>query len=103
MEYKHTVTEDYLHAMLRAEIYRVCNATGDNSAFTSCPYASHTAHEKLLATCKGCKRDTTELERAIQARKNAELHLKHVTEAETSSLRKSIDSHKIQPMEENLT
>ena len=103
MEFRHTVSDEYMHAMIRSDLYRVCNATGDSSAFSSCAYSSHKAHADLLATCKGCNRDTSELERAIEARNNAELHLKHVTEIETSYLRKAIDAHKIKPVEENLT
>jgi len=103
MELKHTVSDEYMHAMLRSELYRVCNATGDSLAFSSSAYSSHKAHADLLATCKGCNRDTSELERAIEARNNAELHLKHVTEIETSYLRKAVDSHRITAFEENLT
>ena len=95
--------DDYLHRVLRAEIYRVCNATGDNSAYSSCPYGSHKAHEDLLLTCIGCKRDTTELKRAMKARDDAEVYLKHVTNMETSYLRQAVDTHKIRPKEEDLT
>ena len=101
MEFKHT--DEYMHAILRAELYRVCNATFDNSAYSSSAYSSHKAHADLLATCKACNRDTTELERAIEARNNAELHLKHVTEIETSYLRKAVDSRNITAVEETLT
>ena len=94
-------TDEYIHGILRANIYRVCNATSDSTIYSSCPYGSHKAHEELLATCKGCKRDTTELERAMKARTDAELQLKHVTDVETAFLRKAINSHKI--IEENLT
>ena len=95
--------DEYLHGVIRDKIYRVCNATNDNSNYSSCPYGSHRAHEDLLLTCIGCKRDTTELKRAMKARDDAEVYLKHVTNMETSYLRQAVDTHKIRPKEEDLT
>jgi hypothetical protein len=96
-------SDDFMHKILRDEIYRVCSAVNDKSGYSGCAYGSQKPHLDLLLVCKGCKRDTTELERAIKARDDAELHLKNVTTLETSYLRNAIETHKIRPREEDLT
>ena len=95
MEFESVLSDDYLYDMLRVEIYRVCHGTMDSTAYNTCPYGSPKPHDALIATCKGCGRDTTELERAVNAVKDATLHLKHVTDVETSCLRKAVDSRKL--------
>ncbi len=97
------VTDDFIFKVLRDDIYRVCNAVADSSQYATCPYGSHKPHDDLLIACKGCKRDTTELQRAMKARDDAELYLKHVTCMETTYLRKAVDTYKIRPKEEDLT
>ena len=95
--------EDHLHEVIRREIYRVCNAVGENSAYSSGPYGTRKPHDDLLLTCRACQIDATELERAINAVRNAELHLKHVTNAVTTYLRRAADSKSLKPTEDDLT
>ena len=95
------ISEEYIHKVFHKHVYSKCNATTDNS-YTS-PYGSRQPHEDLIECCKACGRDTTELKRALEAVKDAVMHLKHVTDVETSFLRKKVDSIKIKPRGEDLT
>ncbi len=76
-----TVSQELMDKLLRSEIYRVYNTMMDSN-WSDSPYPKWNQHDAFLATCKGCNRDTTELERALRAAKDAMLHLKHVTDME---------------------
>ena len=95
------VDEEYMHAVLRREIYRIHNAAGDASCYSLS--STGQAHEDLVLTCKACRRDTTELERALAAFKSAAVYLKHVTNMEREYLRQAVDTHKLRPNEEDVT
>ena len=83
------ISDNYMNELIRSEIYRAYNAIHDASYISL--YGYHKPHEDLILACKACMRDTTELERALDALKDAILHLKHVTDMETSLLRMAID------------
>ena len=94
---------NHLNEIIRLEIYRICNSVGDNSACSTSPYGARKPHDDLMLTCKACQIDITELERAVNAVRNAELHLKHVTNAVTTYLRRAADSKTLRPTEDDLT
>jgi antirestriction protein len=95
------VSADLMDKLLRNEIYRVCNAT-THSMYNSV-YPDWKKHDELVEICKSCNRDTAELERALSEAKSAMLHLRHVTDVETSCMRKAVDSKYLKPREEDLT
>lgn len=98
---KTIIADDHLNEIIRLEIYRVRNATFEKNYDS--PYGSRKPHEDLIKTCKACKRDTTELERALSAMRDAVVYLKHVTDIETSYLCRAADAHMIKPRDEDLT
>jgi hypothetical protein len=93
---------ELMESLLRAEVIRVCNATME-SAYSSSPYPTWKSHDEFLAVCKSCNRDTTELSRALNAAKDAVLHLKDVTDTERFSIRKAVDGKRLRAREEDLT
>jgi hypothetical protein len=95
------VDDRYMHELIKRDVYRVCLAVGDVSHCTH--YTSCNQHEDLIKVCKACNRDTTELERALSAFKNAAVHLKHVANMERECLRQAVDAHQVRPKDEDLT
>ncbi len=96
------VSEDLAYKLLRKEIFRVVNATCDGS-FNNSPYGNLQFHDELIELCKSCNQDTTELSRAINAAKDAMMHLKHVTDKERCNLCNAIDSKRLRSKGEDLT
>ena len=96
------VSEELMDKLVRSEIHRVYNTLTD-SHWSESPYPKFNHHDAFVVTCKGCKRDTTELERALSAAKDAMLHLKHVTDTEREYMRRAVDLKKMKPPIEDLT
>jgi len=97
-----TVSGELMDKLLQSEIHRVYNTLTD-SHWSDSPYPKWNHHDAFVVTCKGCNRDTTELERALRAAKDAMLHLKHVTDTEREYLRRAVDLKKMKPQDEDLT
>ena len=97
-----TVSEELIDKLVCSEIHRVYTTLTD-SAWSDSPYPKWNHHDAFVVTCKGCNRDTTELERALRAAKDAMLHLKHVTDTEREYLRRAVDLKKMKPQDEDLT
>jgi hypothetical protein len=86
-------SDDLMKKLLRDEIHRVCNAT--MSAPWDAAHVDWKKYDELILVCKGCRRDTTELERALNAAKDALLHLKHATDFQTCSMRRAIETSRV--------
>jgi hypothetical protein len=97
-----TASEELMDKLLCSEIHRVYNTLTD-SHWSESPYPKFNHHDAFVVTCKGCNRDTTELERALRAAKDAMLHLKHVTDTEREYMRRAVDLKKVKPPAEDLT
>jgi len=96
------ICNEYVNNLLQSHIAGVCRSVMD-TPYSQGPYGQRKPHEDLLSTCKAYKRDTTELERAMSAHRDAVMHLKHVTDIETLYLRKASEAHLMRPRAEDLT
>jgi len=89
-------SDDLMKKLLRDEIYRVCDAT------MSAPWnADWKKYDELILVCKGCRRDTANLECSLNAAKDAMVHLKYATDFETFYMRRAIETSRVEQQIDN--